>query len=124
VLVAALDDRDLVGHAPPLAEQLGALEQVYIVARSSSGLAGAVRLLSARDHRVEPRLVGRRERTVGQFLEPMCETADQEAAAIRRRLDPEVLLPERLQLAMAELWQPGDLLQDRGGGDHRRSLSA
>ena len=111
-------------HAPPLAQQLGALEQVDIVARPSSGPAGAVRLLRALDHRIEPRLVGRLQPAVGQLLDAMREAADQEAAAIRRRLDPEVLAPERLQLGVAELRQAGDLLQDRGGGGHRRSLSA
>jgi hypothetical protein len=43
----------------------------------------------------------------------MRETADQEAPPTRRRLDPEVLAPERLQLVLAELGQSGDLLEDR-----------
>ena len=43
----------------------------------------------------------------------MREAADQEAAAVGRRLDAEVLPPERLQLVLAELRQSGDLLQDR-----------
>ena len=54
----------------------------------------------------------------------MREAADQEAAAVGRRLDPEVLAPERLELGVAELRQAGDLLQDRRGRGHRRSLSA
>ena len=43
----------------------------------------------------------------------MRQAADQEAAAVGRRLDPEVLAPERLELRLAELRQAGDLLQDR-----------
>ena len=43
----------------------------------------------------------------------MREAADQEPAPVGRRLDPEVLPPERLQLGVAELRQAGDLLQDR-----------
>ena len=107
-------------HAPPLAQQLGALEQVDILARATPGPAGAVRLLRPRDHRIEPRLVGRLQPAVGQLLEAMREAADQEAAPVRRRLDAEVLPPERLQLGVAELRQSGDLLEDRGGGGHRR----
>jgi hypothetical protein len=43
----------------------------------------------------------------------MREAADQEPAAVGRRLDAEVLAPQRLQLVLAELRQAGDLLQDR-----------
>jgi hypothetical protein len=43
----------------------------------------------------------------------MREAADQEPAPIRRRLDPEVLPPERLELRVAKLRQAGDLLEDR-----------
>jgi hypothetical protein len=75
--------------------------------------AGAVRLLRTLDHRVEPRLVRRFQATIGQLLNAMREAADQEAPAVGRRLDAEVLAPERLQLVLAELGQAGDLLQDR-----------
>jgi hypothetical protein len=42
----------------------------------------------------------------------MREAADQETTAVRRRLDPEVLAPERLEFGVAELGQASELLQD------------
>jgi hypothetical protein len=109
VLVTALDDRHLVRHAAPLAKQLGAVEQVDLLARAPSGPATTVRL----HHSVEPRLIRRLQPAVGQLLDAMREAADQKPAPVGRRLDPEVLAPERLQLVLAELRQASDLLQDR-----------
>jgi hypothetical protein len=89
---------------------LGELEQVEILARATAGSAGAVQLLRALDHRVESRLIGGLQPAVGQLLNAVSEATDQEATPIRWRLDPEVLLPERLKLRVAELRQACDLL--------------
>jgi hypothetical protein len=95
---------------------------IAVLARAPADPASAVRLLRALDHHTEPRLVRRLQPAVGQLLDAMREAADQEAAPIRWRLDPEVLAPERLQLVLAELQQSGDLLQDWGGVGHARLL--
>jgi hypothetical protein len=65
------------------------------------------------NHGIEPRLVSRLEPAVGQLLNAMREAADQKAPPIRRRLDPKVLAPQRLELSVAELRQAGDMLEDR-----------
>jgi len=83
------------------------------VARAPPGPAGAVRLFGALDQRIEPGLIRGLQAAEGQLLDAVREPADQEATAVGRRLDAEVLAPERLQLGVAQLRQTGDLLEDR-----------
>ena len=47
------------------------------------------------------------------YASVMREAAYEEPTAVGGKLDAEVLPPERLELRVAQLRQPGDLLQNR-----------